>query len=135
MDLERFCNVTVGDFNELINKKGALGLGLVERMILLFLPQLVDDYGCLLLDFRRIRHHIFPDSGVTLTRVWFAFYRLSKRGLIRIFKTNCRKRIVYAKYLEGLMPDSTNNKPSLPLPDFLDWVVQDDGSIKIVRMA
>lgn len=135
MDLERFCNIAVGDLNELINKKGALGLGLVERMLLLYLPHIVDDYGCILLDLRRIRHQVFPESGVSLIRISFAFLRLSKRGMIRIFKTNFGTKIVYTKYLEELMPDSTCNKPSLPLPDFLDWIVQADGSVKILRMA
>lgn len=63
-----------------------LGLGVVERLLLLCLPTICDELGCVRFDLRMIRVAIFPETGISLARVWLALKRIEKRKLVSIFR-------------------------------------------------
>lgn len=118
---------------ERILKSAWFKLNIYERYLLLILPLLVDDYGCMEYEPRIIRNAVFAEAGVSLSKVVGYLYKLQKCGIIEVHKTNCGKRILYAKHLLGILPQTTTEKPSLPLPPNVDWFMQNTGHFKIVH--
>ena len=114
-------------------KRDWLKLGVVERMILLILPSLVDDYGCMEYCPRVIRVRVFQETGMNLWRIVLAVRKLIKLGFIYIHKTNCGMSVLYAKFLVGMLPRTTNSKPILPLPPQIEWYNDIEGEYRIAH--
>jgi hypothetical protein len=110
-----------------------LGLGVVERLLLLCLPTICDELGCVRLDLRMIRVAIFPETGISLARIWLALKRIEKRKLVSIFWTNDKIGLVCLEYLKDMMQDRLDSLPDTPLPPWIDIVKLGDGSFKVAR--
>ncbi len=115
-----------------VERKG-LGHGVAERLLLLFLPQLCDDLGCVRYDLRAIRKCVFPETGISLARIWLAFKRIEKRKLISIFWTNDKLGMIYLDYLGNIISDRLDSLPDTPLPPWIEVVRLENGEFKIVR--
>ena len=114
-------------------KKEWLKLGVIERMMMLVLPSLVDDYGCMEYSPKIIRARIFLEARISRSRIGLGVRKLKKFGLINLHKTNCKMTVLYAKFIVGILPEITESKPDLPLPPQVDWYNRDEGGFTIVH--
>ncbi|NTU61025.1 MAG: hypothetical protein HGA95_01655 [Caldiserica bacterium] len=108
-------------------------LGVVERMILLTLPAMVDDYGCMEYSPRIVRSSVFSETGIHLWRIVWGMRKLAKFGFVKLHKTNCAMTVLYAKYIVEMLPRYSKSKPNLPLPPQVDWYDENTGSFRIVH--
>ena len=120
---------------KIVEKGEWLKLGVVERMILLILPTLVDDHGCMRLSSKTIRASVFPETGMSLWRIDLAVRKLAKLGFICLYRTNCGMNVLYARFIVEMLPSITNRKPTLPLPPQIDWYNDVSGEFRIVHFG
>jgi hypothetical protein len=130
-----------GEFNDLfgcygkfvkdVEGCGTIGLNAKERLFLLTLPTILDDYGCVPCDFKMLRNRLFPEMGISLHCISQLIRKLCNMSLVVIHTTNCNNKILYARYCRKHLPKSTIARPDLPLPPQVDWFPKDDGSIEI----
>lgn len=108
-------------------------LDLKERYLLLMLVLLVDDYGCLEYNPRIIRNEVFAEMNISLSRINKLIGNLVKHKIVEIHITNCGRKILYAKYLLGLLPKTTSQKPELPLPPNVDWYERNNDCYLVIH--
>lgn len=110
-------------------------LNVYERYLALILVLLVDDYGCMEYDPRIVRNAVFGEMNISLSRINGFIAKLSKYGMVAMHITNCGRKILYAKYLMGLLPKTTFRKPELPLPPEVDWMAVSNDRYAVIHTS
>jgi hypothetical protein len=123
----------LGEVCREVERKGGIGLGVRERMLLIMLPLMCNDIGCTRFDLRAIRSRIFPEAGVWLSTLGWALRRLEKRRLVTIFKAYGGGRYIYLDYMKRLQSETIETIPAEPMPPWIECVKTGKGSYKVIQ--
>jgi hypothetical protein len=116
-----------------LERKGGIGLGVLERTLLFMLPLVCNELGCARMDLRAIRSRIFPEAGVWLFMLRKALKSLERRKLVSLFMAHGGGMHIHLDFMKEFLPETVEVMPNAPLPPWIDCVKTDDGSFKVIH--